>query len=197
FQAVRGLEPACAGQTLAEGIAVKAPGKLTRPVITELLDEILLAGELAIEQAVLTLIETRKIVSEGAGAAPVAALLANKERFAGRKVGLVVSGGNIDSRVLASILQRGLMRGGRMARLRIEINDQPGVLAKVARTIGDGDGNIIEIYHQRLFHDVPVKMAEVDVVVEATGVEHVRAIMDSLRKAGFPTRLLHSTADGD
>jgi threonine dehydratase len=194
-QAIRGEPPTSAGQTLAEGIAVKAPGKLTRPVIERLVDDIVLADEAAIERAVEMMFDEAKQVAEGAGAAPLAALLADRDRFAGRSVGLVLSGGNIDAHLLASILLRGLARAGRMARLRVEISDAPGVLSKVAGVIGDGGGNIIEIYHQRLFYDVPVKFAELDVVIETIDTGHVRAIIDRLNAAGYPARLLGSTAD--
>lgn len=195
-EAIRGEAPSSAGQTLAEGIAVKAPGTLTRPIIERLVDDIVLADEAALEAAVEMMIGDAKLVAEGAGAAPLAALLADKQRFAGRTVGLVLSGGNIDARLLASILLRGLARAGRMARLRIEINDAPGVLSKVAGMIGEGGGNIIEIYHQRLFYDVPVKFAEVDVVIETLDTGHVRTIIERLQRNGYPARLLGSTADG-
>ena len=111
-------------------------------------------------------------------------------------VGLVLCGGNIDARVLSSILVRGLVRGGRLVRIRVEISDQPGALAKVARVIGEKGGNIVEIYHQRLFHDVPVKLAEVDAVLETRNASHVGEIVATLTTAGFPTRLLSSTAEG-
>ena len=146
------------GTTLAEGIAVKEPGRLTQPIIAALVDDILLVDEAALERAVAVLLDIEKIVVEGAGAAPLAALLRHAERFRGKRVGLVISGGNIDARLLASILQRGLVRAGRMVRLRIEITDIPGALAKIAGIIGEKGGNIVEIYHQRLFHDVPVKL---------------------------------------
>jgi threonine dehydratase len=185
------------GQTIAEGIAVKAPGVLTLDIVRKQVSDILLVGEPAIERAILTLLESQKIVAEGAGAAPLAAVLANPERFRGRKVALVISGGNIDARLIASILLRGLARAGHMARLRIEIPDAPGMLARVAKLIGEGDGNIIEITHQRMFHDVPVKYTDLDAVIETTSVAHVHDIVDLLRRAGFPTRLLSSTAEAD
>lgn len=191
--------PESQGQTIAEGIAVKVPGELTKPVIAELVDDIILVDEQALELATQTYIEIQRLVAEGAGAASLAAVLEAPDRFKGRKVGLVVSGGNIDSRLLSSILMRGLVREGRMVRLRVEITDAPGVLSKVAGLIGDSGGNIIEVYHQRLFYDVPVKQAEVDVVIETVDAGHVRKIMEKLEKAGFPVRLLGATslaADG-
>ena len=129
-------------------------------------------------------------MSEGAGAASLAAVMENKDRFEGRKTGLIVSGGNIDSRLMSSILMRGLVREGRMVRLRVEITDFPGVLSKVSGLIGDSGGNIVEVYHQRLFYDVPVKQAEVDVVVETVDASHVSEIMEKLETACFPVRLL-------
>ncbi len=182
------------GTTLAEGIAVMEPGLLTRPIVAALVDGLLLADEPALERAVASLLDAEKLVVEGAGAAPLAALLANPERFRGRRVGLVLSGGNIDARLLASILQRQLVRAGRLVRLRIEISDQPGALAKIATIIGENGGNIVEIDHQRLFQDVPVKLAEVDAVLETRNPRHVGALVAALGAAGFPTRLLSSSA---
>ncbi len=183
--------------TLAEGIAVKRPGALTRPIIDALVADVVAVEEEALEKAVEILMERQKVVAEGAGAAALAAVLADPARFAGRRVGLVVSGGNIDNRLMASILMRGLVRDGRLARLRIEIADAPGGLARAAALIAANGGNILEIVHQRLFDDVPVKSAEVDAVVETTDIDHVRAMMDALRQAGYPTRLLGSRAAGD
>ncbi len=189
--------PAASLQTLAEGIAVKRPGTLTRPIIDALVDDVVSVDETGIERAVELLVERQKIVAEGAGAASLAALLAEPGRYAGRKVGLIVSGGNIDNRLMASILMRGLVRAGRLARLRIEISDAPGTLAMVASLIGANGGNILEVYHQRLFQDVPVKYAELDAVVEATDTGHILAMIDALGAAGYPTRLLGSSATGE
>jgi threonine dehydratase len=194
YQAIRGLPPTSGGQTIAEGIAVKKPGELTKPIVAALVADILLVGESAIERAVQLLLEIEKTVAEGAGAAPLAAVLAHRERFAGKRVGLVVTGGNIDSRLLASVLLRGLIRDGRIVRLRVETRDVPGALGQVARLIGEKGGNIVEIYHQRLFYDVPVKLAEIDVVLETRDARHVEDIIAVLRAAGFPTRLLGNTA---
>ncbi|MGE5502973.1 MAG: threonine ammonia-lyase [Actinomycetota bacterium] len=188
--------PAAGGSlhTLAEGIAVKRPGTLTRPLVESLVDDVVTVAEGQIEKAVELLVEHEKIVAEGAGAAALAAVLADPPAFAGGPVGVVVSGGNIDNRLLASILMRGLVRAGRLARLRIEISDAPGTLAKVASLIGANGGNILEVYHQRLFQDVPVKSAELDAVVEATDTGHVKAMVDALQAAGYPTRLLGTYA---
>ena len=172
---------------------------MTKPIIGDLVADIMLVDEAALEQAVQVYLEGHRLVVEGAGAASLAAGLADGARFRGRKVGLVVSGGNIDSRLLASILMRGLVRGGQLARLRIEIVDNPGVLSKVTGLIGECGGNIVEVNHQRLFCDVPVKQAEVDVMLETVDARHVRTIIDKLEAAGFAVRLLAGTsgATGD
>ncbi|MDJ0948689.1 MAG: threonine ammonia-lyase [Alphaproteobacteria bacterium] len=194
YQALHHRTPTSGGTTIAEGIAVKTPGALTRPIVEALVERILLVEEAALERAVLMLIEIEKTVAEGAGAAGLAAVLTNKEQFAGRRVGLVICGGNIDSRILATILMRGLALSGRLARFRIEITDQPGALAKVAGLIGESAGNIVEVYHQRLFYDVPVKMADLDVVVETRDPEHIEEIVNALTGAGYPARVLGGTA---
>lgn len=187
---IKGVKTMTGGQSLADGIAVKVPGKLTRAIIDKLVDDIAIVAESDIESAIQRLAEEQKLIAEGAGAAGVAALLANPERFAGRKVVAVICGGNIDLKLLSSILTRGLIRDGRMVRLRIGIVDQPGVLARIASLIGKTGGNIIEVYHQRLFYDVPAKQAEVDVVLETRNSEHVGEVVSSLKADGFPTRIL-------
>jgi threonine dehydratase len=195
YQAINGLPPTAGGTTLADGIAVKNPGALTRPVIEALAAEIVLVDEPTIETAVVLLCELRKLVAEGAGAAGVAALLARPERFRGRRVGIVICGGNIDIRLLSWVLTRGLVRDGRLVRLRVEIVDQPGVLAKLAAFIGACGGNIMEVHHQRLFYNVPAKQAEIDVVVETRNADHVHEIVARLRAGGFPTRVLSARSD--
>lgn len=196
LKALKGeAQTAGAGQTIAEGIAVKVPGGRTKPIVEALVDDVLLVDETAIECAVQIYLETQRLVVEGAGAATLAALLGNPDRFRGRKVGLVVSGGNMDSRILASILMRGLAREGRLARLRIAISDRPGVLAQVAGLIGQSGGNIVEVTHQRMFYDVPVKEADLDVVVETMDADHVREVIDKLKEGGFEARLLSNVSD--
>ncbi len=192
--ALRGAAPGDGGQTIADGIAVKVPGELTQPIIAEHVGDILLADETALEKAVQTYLVEQRLVVEGSGAASLAAVLENRDRFAGQKVGLVVSGGNIDSRLLSTVLMRGLIREGRMVRLRVEITDAPGVLSKVSGLIGDCGGNIVEVFHQRLFYDLPVKQAEVDVVLETVDSAHVSEIIDKLENAGFRVRLLGGTS---
>jgi|SRR5689334_1345795 len=195
--AVRGLPPNNGGQTIAEGIAVKSPGKLTQAIITRLVSDLLLVNEDALERAVQMLAERQKIVAEGAGAAGLAAMIAHPQRFKGRRVGLIICGGNIDSRMLAQVLMRGLVREGRVVTLRIQISDSPGVLGKLAQTVGRSGGNIIEIHHQRMFHDLPVKRADVDAVIETRNPEHYREIIAALEGDGFPTRLLSNLSVGD
>ena len=162
--------------------------------IGEMVEEILLVNETDIEFAIATLVENQKIVAEGAGAAGVAALMAHGERFKGQKVATVICGGNIDVRLLSGVLNRQLVRDGRMVRLRIDIIDRPGVLAKLTEVIGRTSGNIIEVQHQRLFYDVPVKQAEIDIIVETRNASHVQEIVDALKAAGFSSRVLSNRA---
>jgi threonine dehydratase len=188
--------PPAAAATLAEGIAVKEPGLLTRRIVAALVAEILLVDEAMLENAVETLLERQRLVVEGAGAAGLAAVLAAPARFAGRRVAIVVSGGNIDARLLASILMRGLVREGRLVRLRAELPDLPGALSRVSGIIGSHAGNIVEVHHQRLFHDTSVRRAELDVVVETQNRRHVETLIAALNAAGFPTRLLAADNSG-
>ena len=192
--AVEGKEITCGCETLAEGIAVKKPGGVALPVIDALVDEILLVNERELEWAVGALIEQQRVVSEGAGAAGIAAIHANPALFAGKKVGVVICGGNIDPRLLASILNRNMAVDGRIARLRIDISDEPGMLAAISTTIGKCGGNIVEIYHQRLFYDVPAKLAKIDAVIETRGPTHVDEIIAALRAAYFQVRQLDDSA---
>ena len=192
--AVEGKEITCGGETLAEGIAVKKPGGVTLPVVDALVDKILLVNERELEWAVGALIEQQRVVSEGAGAAGIAAIHANPALFAGKKVGVVICGGNIDPRLLASILNRNMAVDGRIARLRIDISDEPGMLAAISTTIGKCGGNIVEIYHQRLFYDVPAKLAKIDAVIETRGPDHVDEIIAALRTAHFQVRQLDDSA---
>jgi threonine dehydratase len=194
YDAVKGLPNRAGGSTLAEGIAVKQPGVLTRRIIAELVDEIVLVPERAIERAVQLLVEQQRVVAEGAGAAGIAALLHAPERFAGEAVATVICGGNIDSRLLSSVLMRGLVRDGRLIRLRLEIHDEPGMLATVAETIGRTGGNIVEVLHQRMFQDTPIKNADLDVVVETRNPEHVDEILARFADLGIEARLLSTEA---
>jgi threonine dehydratase len=198
YRLMRGEDPGppAAAATLAEGIAVKEPGRLTRHIVKALVSDILLVDEAMLEGAVEILLE-QKLVVEGAGAAGLAAVLAAPERFYGRRVGIVICGGNIDARLLASILMRGLVREGRLVRLRAELPDMPGALSRLSGVIGKHSGNIVEVHHQRLFHDTSVKRAELDVVIETQNRRHVEVLIAALVAAGFPTQLLlSSTSEG-
>ena len=187
-QAIAGQDIACGGETLAEGIAVKKPGVVTQPVVSKHVDDVLLVDERALEWAVGALVEQQRVVSEGAGAAGIAAIYQHREVFEGKKVGVVICGGNIDPRLLASILNRNMASDGRLARLRIDISDEPGMLAGITASISRCGGNIVEIYHQRLFYDVPAKLAKIDAVIETRGPDHVTEIIDELRGASFQVR---------
>jgi threonine dehydratase len=173
---------------LAEGIAVKSPGLLTRAILKDTLSDIIIVTEDQIEVAIQMILVQGKTIAEGAGAAGVAALLAIPHRFMGRKVGVVICGGNIDARILSSLLLRGLVRQGKLVRLKIDINDAPGVLGHLSQIIGQAGGNIFEISHQRLFNHITVKMAEVDAVVETHNHAHTLEIINALRAGGFPTQ---------
>ena len=196
YQAVNDLPAKAGGRTIAEGIAVKTVGTLTRPIVEALVGEVLVVSEEDLEVAMQLLLTIEKSVAEGAGAATLAALLAHRDRFAGRKVGLIVSGGNIDMRLLSSVMMRGLVRDGRIVRMRVEITDSPGTLARIAKVIGDADANIIEVYHQRAFSGLPAKHADLDVVLETRDADHVRDIMAKLTAIGFRCTLLGREAVG-
>jgi threonine dehydratase len=200
LQAIKGLPIECGAATFAEGIAVKQPGRITLELIREYVDDLLLAEENDIEAAVLLLLEVEKTVVEGAAAVGLAALLKNRERFAGKNVGLVLSGGNIDLLVLATIIQRGLARSGRLVRLGIEIPDRPGSLAEVTRIIGAVQANIVEVTHQRAFTHLSLKSVQLEVIVETRGLSHVNEIRAALESAGFKAGLLDadsSSGTGD
>lgn len=194
YQALHGLPPSAGGETLAEGIAVKTPGALTLEITRRLVDEIILVDETAIETAVQTLLDSGKIMAEGAGAVPLAAMMTNRERFMGRNVGLVVCGANIDPRILASILMRGMIRASRLIRLRVAIKDAPGALSRIAEHIAQTGGNIVEVNHHRMFYDVSVKQAELDVMVETRDAAHVSEIMSRLKAAGYSPSLVAGSA---
>ena len=182
-------EPVTAGgDTIAEGIAVRDIGELPLKICRALLEKVVSVDEVTIERAIALLLEVEKTVVEGAGAVGLAALLAYPELFRGRKVGLVLSGGNIDTRLLASVLLRGLVRDGRIVQLRLMIGDAPGQLARVATIIGKLGGNIVEVQHQRLF-GVVAKATELDVTVETRDRAHVRELVAALEADGFKVHL--------
>lgn len=175
----------CGGTSLAEGIAVKSPGERPLAVIRALVDDVTVVPESLIEQAIDQFLQCQHTVAEGAGAAGLAAVLADPDRFRGRKVGLVLCGGNIDPRLLSAILMRSLVRGGMIVGLRIALPDRPGALAGVTAVIAEQEANILDVNHRRLFPDVSVKSAEVDVVIETRDRAHVAAVTAALEAAGY------------
>ena len=185
---MRGLRTAVGGQTIAEGIAVKQVGELTYSIARPLVEDVVLVEEAALERAVALFANVEKTIAEGAGAASLAALLSHPHRFRGRKVGLILTGGNIDSRLLASVLTRELVREQRLVSLRIVGDDRPGLLATVSEVIGSRGANIIEVAHNRLALDVPAKGAEFDIMIETRDALHTQEIMDALREKGYPPR---------
>jgi threonine dehydratase len=189
-QRLAGLPIQVGGDTIAEGIAVKDVGDIAFGIIKKEVEEVLVVPEETIERAVVALIEIEKTVAEGAGAAALAALLEHPQRFAGKKVGLPISGGNIDSRVLASVLMRGLVRDQRLVRLRVTMPDVSGSLAKVAQIIADAGGNIVEVIHQRIFGTSSVKSPEVEFLIETRDREHTEALARALGEKGVKAILL-------
>jgi threonine dehydratase len=188
YNTIKGSQMPMRGDTLAEGIAVKSPGRITTEIIRALVDDIVLVTEPEIERAVAALISIEKTVVEGAGAAGLAAVLAHPERFAGRNVGLVLSGGNIDTRLIASVLTRELAREGRLTQLTIDIVDRPGQLAAVSHLLGDVGANIIEVSHQRTFSDLPAKATLLGLVIETRDQAHLDEVMVALALGGFKAR---------
>lgn len=185
YSHIRGADLACDGDTLAEGIAVKQPGQLTRRFVERLADDMLLVTERRLEEAVSLLLQIEKTVCEGAGAAGLAALLTHREQFVGRHVGLVLTGGNIDTRLLANVLLRDLARSGRLARLRIIMQDRPGALYQVARIFDQEAVNILELSHQRIFTNLPAKGLSLDVECETRDGAHLQRLLSALRAAGY------------
>lgn len=194
YQTLRGLPVTAGGPTLAEGIAVKAPGALNLPIIERLVDEVLLVEEAAIEAAILQLLEIEKTVTEGAGAAGLAAVTSFPDRFAGRRTGLILCGGNIDSRLLSAVILRGLVRTERLVRLRLGVPDSPGSLARIAGIIAERGGNVVDVAHQRAFSKLSVKLTDVDFTVETRTASHAEEIVNALEAAGFTTARLESSA---
>jgi threonine dehydratase len=190
WNALYGGNKPCGGATLAEGIAVKNVGKLTLPIIRQCVHDIILVGEPLIERAVNAFLTMQKAMAEGAGAAGLAAMLAAPERFRGRKVGLILCGGNIDPRILASIMVRELERDDRIVAFRLTIPDRPGILGQIAGRLGELGANILSVDHHRLFLDVPAKGAKLDVTMETRGQAHAEEIFRALRDEGYrPVRM--------
>ncbi|KUR81176.1 threonine ammonia-lyase [Novosphingobium sp. Fuku2-ISO-50] len=175
----------CGGDTLAEGIAVKEPGTFTSAVLAGLVDDIVLVDEAHLEQAVSLLLQIEKTVVEGAGAAGLAAVIANREIFAGHKVGIVLTGGNIDTRLLANVLLRDLARSGRLGRLRITLQDRPGALFKVVEEFNRHQVNILEVWHQRIFTSLPAKGLTAEIECEARDRDQIDRLVEALRARGY------------
>jgi threonine dehydratase len=195
WNAVRKGTRPCGGATLAEGIAVTNVGKLTLPIVRDCVSDIILVDEALIERAVNAFLTLQKAMAEGAGAAGLAAMLAEPERFRGRKVGLILCGGNIDPRILASIMVRELERADRIASFRLTIPDRPGILGQIATTLGELGANILSVDHHRLFLDVPAKGAKLDVTVETRDAAHAEEIFRAFAAAGYqPVHMPSGTA---
>ena len=185
WNAVHGEQRESAQATIADGIAVKSPGALTLPLIKALVDDVVLVSEDDIEQAILMLLEIEKTVVEGAGGVGLAALMKHGERFKGRKVGLILCGGYIEPLMLAEIIERGMVKSGRLARLRFDVRDVPGALANVATLLGKLGANIDEVQHQRAFTSLSVERAQIEVVVQTRGVVHIEQILAAMRAEGY------------
>ena len=189
--AIKGTHHPQGTSTIAEGIAVGTPGLIPQAIIARLVDDLVLVDEGDIEQAMLMLLEIEKTLVEGAGAAGMAALLKYPARFAGRRVGLVLSGGNIDPMLLAAIIERGMVRAGRLARIKVGARDVPGSLAKITATVADAGANIDEVHHQRAFTMLSVQNVEIELVLQTRGREHIRQVLASLHAAGFEASEQH------
>ena len=188
YNAIYGVDLPSRGDTLAEGIAVKSPGKIATEIIRHLVDEIVLVSEDQLERAVADLISIEKTVAEGAGAAGLAAVMANPEQFADRNVGLVLTGGNIDTRLIASVLTRELAREGRLTQLALDIVDRPGQLAAVSILLAEAGANIIEVSHQRTFSELPAKATLLELVIETRDRAHLDDVLARLSAAGLKAR---------
>jgi len=189
YDAIYGDSGYLGGSTIAEGIAVKHPGKLTLEVIDRLVDDVVVVSEEAIEEAISLLVNIEKTVTEGAGASGLAAVLEHPKIFSGQKVGLILSGANIDTRILASVLMRRLVKKGRIVRYKIRIDDAPGTLAKVSATIGELGGNILEVFHQRMFSSLPIKEADLYVTVETKDVSQSQVILEKLKSLHYQAEM--------
>jgi threonine dehydratase len=183
--AIKGTSYPQGTSTIAEGIAVGTPGVITREIIRQRVDDLVLVDEGDIEQAIVMLLEIEKTLVEGAGAAGLAALLRYPERFKGRKIGLVLCGGNIDPLLLAAIIERGMVRAGRLARIRISSRDIPGMLASITAIVADAGANIDEVHHQRAFTTLSAQSVEIELVLQTRGRQHIADVLAALHKAGF------------
>ena len=190
FNAIKGTQHPQGTSSIAEGIAVGTPGRITQEIITQRVDDLLLVDEGDIEQALVMLLEVEKTLVEGAGAAGLAALLKYPKRFRGRRVGLVLCGGNIDPLLLAAIIQRGMVRAGRLARIRVSARDVPGTLARITAMVAEAGANIDEVHHQRAFTTLSAQNAEIELVVQTRGHAHVEQVLAILNEAGFDAKLV-------
>lgn len=187
--AIKGTQHAQGTSTIAEGIAVGRPGEITQAIVRELVNDLVLVDEGDIEQALVMLLEIEKTLVEGAGAAGLAALLKEPARYAGRHVGLVLCGGNIDPMLLAAIIERGMVRAGRLARIRVGARDTPGVLARITAVVAEAGANIDEVHHQRAFSTLSAQNVEVELVLQTRNPAHVREVVERLGAAGFEARV--------
>lgn len=187
YARIKGV-PACFGSvTIADGIAVKEPGKLASKIVSELVTDIFLVAEDEIEEAILLLLEIEKTLVEGAGAVGLAALKRNKDSFKGKKVGLILCGGNVDPLTLTAIIERGMVKSGRLVRINVHMTDLPGALAVVTRILGECNANIDEVHHQRTFTALPVQSAEVEFSLKTRDHQHIEDIISALSDNGFAT----------
>ncbi len=193
YHALRGEPAKCGGSTLAEGIAVKNVTDRTVSICRQYVDDIRLVDEADIERAVMAFLTHQKTLAEGAGAAGLAAVLSDPDHFRGRKVGLVLCGGNMDARILASVIYRELERELRIVTLRIQIDDRPGVLGRIATLIGENGANILEVAHQRMYLDIPAKGAELEIMIETRDSHHADQIVQLIEAQGFVTRVLDAS----
>ena len=190
FNAIKGTQHVQGTSTIAEGIAVGTPGQVTQAIIADKVDDLVLVDEGDIEQAIVMLLEIEKTLVEGAGAAGLAALLKDPARYAGKKVGLVLCGGNIDPLLLAAIIERGMVRSGRLARIKVSARDVPGVLARITATVADAGANIEEVHHQRAFTMLAAQNVEIELVLQTRGKTHVDEVLGQLRTAGMQADLI-------
>ena len=190
FNAIKGTQHVQGTSTIAEGIAVGTPGQVTRAIVADKVDDLVLVDEGDIEQAIVMLLEIEKTLVEGAGAAGLAALLKDPARYAGKKVGLVLCGGNIDPLLLAAIIERGMVRSGRLARIRISARDVPGALARIVTTVADAGANVEEVHHQRAFTALSVQNVEIELVLQTRGPAHITEVLQRLRDAGLEAAVI-------
>jgi threonine dehydratase len=185
FNAIKHAALPQGGNTIAEGIAVGTPGRITQEIVEKHVDDLVLVDEGDIEQAIVMLLEIEKTLVEGAGAAGLAALLKHPDRFRGRKIGLVLGGGNIDPLLLAAIIERGMVRAGRLARIRVSARDVPGSLARITAIVSEAGANIDEVHHQRAFTVLAAQNVEIELVIQTRGPVHIKAVLDALHSGGF------------